>query len=156
MSSSPKLFNLAYIELLILELAAQFGANVVSPIVANFGITLGASISMAGTLSGLMYLVALVLRPFGSIAFAHVDKGKLLLFSAGVFIVSSLLCSFVATLPLLMLSRVLMGIAFILKSTLILTLVVYVTDPENLGRAVGLAGYRILLPVRLDLAWDRI
>lgn len=130
----------AFVKLLAFELLCQFGANVVNPIVSNYAVALGATLSLAGLLAGLNSLCAMLLRPIGSLILDEISKKHLLIVAAIVFALSSFLCSSLSSTVALGVSRVIFGAAFVVKSSLVLALASLSVSREYVGRAVGLIG----------------
>ncbi|CQR72196.1 hypothetical protein SOV_10370 [Sporomusa ovata DSM 2662] len=60
---NEKLWNRDYINLLIINIFNALGFFLVSPILANYALSLGASLSVAGIIMGLFAITALFIGP---------------------------------------------------------------------------------------------
>ena len=130
----------AFVKLLAFELLCQFGTNLVNPIVSNYAVALGATVGIAGFLAGFNSLCAMFLRPFGGLLLARFSKRRLLTVAAVAFAASSFLCAALSSVSGLGVSRVILGAAFVIKSSLVMALASISVPRDCVGRGVGVIG----------------
>lgn len=134
------IWNKIFVQLLLFELLCQFGSALVNPIVSNYAVDLGGTLASAGFLAGLSSLASLFLRPFAGLLFGRFPRKALLLLSAIIFAASAALCVLLESLGVLGLSRVIMGAAFVIKSSLVVSFASAVIPRSCVGRGVGMMG----------------
>jgi len=130
----------AFIGLLAFEGALQFSSCIVNPLVSSFAVALGASVALAGFLAGFKAVCMMVVRPFGGLIFARFKPKALLTLSAVLFALSSLLCVAAPSIGMLGFTRVLFGVAFVFKSSLVIALAAAAVPKECVGQGVGIIG----------------
>lgn len=136
---SDTIWNAAFVRLLFLEICLQFGLTAINPIVPLYAVALGASLLVAGLLSGLYPFCSLVFRVFGG--FVPDDAGETILaVTAVAFALSALLCAVVDSLPALVFSRIAMGAIFVFKSSIVVSLAAKSVPSNCIGRGVGWIG----------------
>ena len=134
------MWNIGFVQLLLIEIAFQFGAYMTNPVISGYALLLGASVAMAGFLSSLTATTALVMRPLVGWITDRFGMKALLVVSAALFASASFGCAFARSVALVGVLRVLQGIAFALRSTSVIALVSMVVSKENIGKAVGWTG----------------
>lgn len=135
-----RLWTWRFAQLFCIELVLQFGLYLVRPIVANYSVELGASVTLAGFFSGLLATTALLMRPFSGRISDALSKKSLLVISSALFTVSAFGCSaFHSLLPIGLLIS-LQGFAFAFKSTVVVALARLVVPGDMVGRGVGWLG----------------
>lgn len=135
-----RLWNRSFAQLFCIELALQFGLYLVRPIVANYSVSLGASMTLAGFFSGLLATTALLMRPFSGRISDAFSKKSLLVISSAFFTVSAFGCSICHTLLPLGVLISLQGFAFAFKSTVVVSMARLIVPQEMVGRGVGWLG----------------
>ena len=88
-----KLWNPKFAQLFCIEAMLQFGLYLTRPLVAGYAVSLGASLTLAGFLAGLLAAAALAARPVSGIAADRLGKKDLLSVSCGLFAISALGCA---------------------------------------------------------------
>lgn len=129
-----------FVRLLIFETLCQFGMAMVNPVVSTFAVTLGATATLAGFVAGLNPLSAMALRPLGGLVFDRLTKKSSLLLAAIVAASSSLVCATFSTMPSLVISRVVLGASFVVKSSVVVSLASLVVPRDKVGQGVGMIG----------------
>lgn len=140
MSKSSSIWSPIYIQLMLFETCCQFGVYLINPIVANFAVALGASVAIGGFLNGLNPLASFLFRPFAGLFLKNTDRRVLLFIAASIFEVSVLICALFPSLMSLTASRIIMGVAFVIKSALVIAVASDITPRESVGQAVGWIG----------------
>lgn len=69
-----KLWNPKFAQLFCIEAMLQFGLYLTRPLVAGYAVSLGASLTLAGFLAGLLAAAALAARPVSGIAADRLGK----------------------------------------------------------------------------------
>ncbi len=137
---SAKLWNTRFAQLFCIEATLQFGLYLTRPLIAGYAVSLGASLTLAGFLAGLLAAAALAARPASGIVADRLGKKDLLSVSCGLFAVSALGCALFRSIPLMALFLTLQGFAFAFKSTVVVSLASLVVPEERVGSGVGWLG----------------
>lgn len=134
------MWNARYVNLLAIESALQFATYMLNPVVAGYAVSMGASLAEGGFVAGLVALSALAARPLTGWIADCLNKAMLLIAAAAFFVISSLGCVWVPSVWLMGVLRVVQGLAFALRSAVVVSLVSTVVDRGYIGRAVGCIG----------------
>lgn len=134
------IWNAAFVGLLAFEGMLQFSACIVSPLISSFAVALGASVALAGFLTGFKAVCMTVVRPFGGLFFSRFRKKSLLIASAFLFAFSSFSCVVAPSLGAIGLAQALFGVAFVFKSSLIIAMAAAAVPKECVGQGVGIIG----------------
>lgn len=126
--------------LLAFETLCQFGTAMVNPVASSFAVALGATASFAGIVAGLNPFTAMAFRPFGGMIVDQLDRSTSLLIASCIGAASATLCATFASMPFLIASRVILGISFVIKSSVVIALASIVVPKEKVGQGVGLVG----------------
>ena len=138
--------------MLAIEVMFQFGTYLTSPIVSKYIVFLGASIAVGGFVAGLNASVAMIVRPFVGWFADRVGKKALLLVSAVLFAVAAFGCALSPSPFFVGLFRGVQGVAFALRSAVLVSMVSLVVPRERLGTAVGWIGLASTLSCALGPA----
>lgn len=118
----------------------QFGLYLTRPLISNYAVSLGASLTLAGFLAGLLATAALVIRPVSGIISDRLSKKMLLVISCALFAVSALGCAVFRSVPLMAWFLSMQGFAFAFKSTIVVSLASLVVPKSKVGSGVGWLG----------------
>ena len=140
MNSNKKLFNGTYLLLTLVNLITAFGFSMIASIVSSYAVSLGAGLTLAGTLAGIFSLSALVIRPFSGMALDILNKRNMCIFSTIMICVSFIGYSFTQNIPVMLFFRVLHGMSFGISSTALMALVSEYIPKERLGEGLGYFG----------------
>lgn len=140
MNSTNKLFNRTYLLLTLVNLITAFGFSMIATIVSSYAVSLGAGLTLAGTLAGIFSLSALVIRPFSGMALDILNKKNMCIFSTILICVSFFGYSFAHNIPVMLFFRVLHGMSFGISSTALMALVSEYIPKERLGEGLGYFG----------------
>jgi len=135
-----KIWNPTFIGIMVFELSCQFGLALVNPITSNFAVSIGASTALAGFILSLHPLTATILRPFGGLVLGRFSRKHLLIAAAVIFALSSYLVAAFQNLPFQAVSRVVMGAAFVVKSSMVVAFASSVVPKEDVGQGVAFVG----------------
>jgi len=132
-----KVWNRRFIHLLLIEWCLQFGVYATTPITSNYAVALGAGIGIAGFIAGVNSTVSLCLRPITGWITDNFAKKSLLIISTALFTIAGFGCAFAPTLEVVGVFRALQGVAFALKSVILVGFVAYIVPNDSVGTAVG-------------------
>ena len=135
-----KLFNRTYLLLTFVNLITAFGFSMIATIVSSYAVSLGAGLTLAGTLAGIFSLSALVVRPFSGMALDILNKRNMCIFSTVMICISFFGYAFAQSIPIMLFFRVLHGISFGISSTAAMALVSEYIPKERLGEGLGYFG----------------
>lgn len=128
--------------ILAIELCFQMGSFVVNPIVSSYAVAIGGAVVVGGFLAGLNSVSALAARPFVGMRVDRVALPKLLLMAGVLSFLSALLSAVVQNVFLLAACRVVFGLSFAFKSTVVVALARLSLPKQQVG--VGLSYVSLL------------
>lgn len=137
---SVKLWTPTFVLLIFLGTLTSIGFNMVSPTLTKYAVGLGASLELAGFLSGMFSITALIARPLSGVIADRLNKKKLLIFATILIGLAAAGYSFSHTISVLIAFRILHGIAFAISSTTTVTLLAAVLPRKHLGEGIGYYG----------------
>jgi predicted MFS family arabinose efflux permease len=135
-----KLFNATYLLLILVNLITSFGYSMVASLISPYAVTLGAGLTLAGTMTGIFSIAALLIRPFSGRAMDVLNKRNMCIFSTVLICLSFLGYTFAPNIPVMLFFRVLHGMAFGISSTANMVLVSECVPKERLGEGLGYFG----------------
>ncbi len=137
---NQRLFSLTYILLTCINLLTALGYSMIATIISPYAVTLGAGLTLAGTLSGIFSLAALVIRPFSGMALDILDKRNICLLSTLLMGVSFAGYAIAPNIAVMLFFRILHGMAFGINGTAILVLISEALPEKRLGEGIGYFG----------------
>ncbi|MHB8129509.1 MAG: MFS transporter [Mobilitalea sp.] len=140
MNTNNKLFNRTYLLLTLVNLITAFGFSMIASIVSSYAVSLGAGLTLAGTLAGIFSLAALVIRPFSGMALDILNKRNMCIFSTIMICISFYGYAVAPNIPVMFFFRVLHGMSFGISSTASMVLVSKYIPKERLGEGLGYFG----------------
>lgn len=135
-----KLWNSQFILLLLLGTLTSISFFMINPTLSKYATLIGASLTVAGVLSGLFSVTALFARPFGGLIVDRLNKKWILIISTGLMGLAALGYSFSTNITMLLLFRILHGIAFSVSSTAVLAMLTTQIPRERMGEGIGYYG----------------
>ena len=84
MKEETELFNFNYLVLLILSIFTAISFSMVTPVLTKYAANIGLGLSVAGSLSGILSITALLARPFSGLASDRINKKLLMVASTTV------------------------------------------------------------------------
>ncbi|WP_242835583.1 MFS transporter [Ruminiclostridium josui] len=134
------LWSRAFIFLIAVSLITATGFNMVYTVISKYSMDIQNSLAMAGVISGIFSVAALVMRPFAGMMADFFNK-KYLCIGANVVIGLSVIGYFFSSsIPVLFFFRVLHGVAFGVSSTVNIALATRFIPKERLGEGIGYYG----------------
>ncbi len=138
--SNSKLWSISFILLIIASLITTMGFNMVYTTISKYAMQLKGSLALAGLVSGIFSIAALVMRPFSGLA-ADIFNKKRLCILANVLIGLSIAGYAVSpNISLLLFFRILHGISFGISSTVNIAMAAEFIPRERMGEGMGYYG----------------
>jgi len=138
---SEKLFNKSYFFLILISFITAMGFSMVMTMIVDYSKnSLGASLSIAGILSGIFSISALCVRPFSGMAVDRLNKKSVCIFASTVIALSCLGYAVAPNIPTLLVIRIIHGAAFGISSTANIALVSKFIPKERMGEGLGYYG----------------
>ena len=113
------------------------GSFVVNPIVSSYAVAIGGAVVVGGFLAGLNSVSALAARPFVGMSVDRVALSKLLLMAGALSFLSAFASAMVQNVLLLAACRVLFGLSFAFKSTVVVALARLSLPQEHVGAGLS-------------------
>ena len=135
-----KLFTITYILLMLVSLITAFGYSMIATLISSYAVTLGAGLTVAGTLAGIYSLSALAIRPFGGMAADILNKKNMCIFATVMISASMAGYAVAPNMPVIFFFRILHGVAFGLSGTANMALVAEYIPEERMGEGLGYFG----------------
>lgn len=126
-----------FVYLFAYEIFTQFAFFLVQPVVSGFAISIGATLAFAGVVAGLSSFISMFCRPVSGLLSDRVDAYKLMCFCTALFCSACLICTVAPSANVLAVGRMLQGVAFALKTTLVVAIVAHVVPSDSLGEGVA-------------------
>ena len=139
-TAAGKLFNRDYICVLINVVCMNLGFNMLSTIVTPYALTLGATLTGAGLVTGVMSIAAMCVRPFTGITSDMLSPRKLLF--AGALGTAAVIfgCSALDDVRILFALRIVHGILFSITTTAAMAFTRGCIPSARLGEGMGYYG----------------
>ena len=115
--NKERIFTGPFLMVLFVSIISGAASYMVNPILPSFLVSRGAPMEITGIISSLMSLVALFGRPFSGAASDHFNKKILMVISYVLSIICLLLYTKADTVAMIIIVRILHGVAFSLSGT---------------------------------------
>lgn len=135
--------------LFIYELFTQFAFFMVQPVVAAYAVSIGAAFAFAGVVVGSNSLAAMFSRPLAGMLSDRVDPCVLIRTSSALFCLACIGCTFAPYAGFLVAFRILQGMAFAAKTTLVVAIVVHMVPSESLGEGVAAISLAYIIAIAI-------
>jgi MFS family permease len=145
----PKLWGKEFIFLLLVSVVNFSAFSMVTPLMPGFSVSMGATLSAAGLITGMFSVVALVGRPFSGVIGDKLNKKYALIASLTLNGFITLLYGFAPSIGFLILIRIAHGLAFSVSSTVALALGADYIPKERMGEGVGFLGMGQIIGVAI-------
>ncbi|MGI6741981.1 MAG: MFS transporter [Brevefilum sp.] len=136
--SKLSIWNPLFTNMFIINTLISLSTSMMNVIITKYAASIGASLTTVGLVSSLFALTALIFRFFVGPVIDYFNKRSVLIATFIIFFVSYLLVSFSNSIPILIFSRLLMGVGLAFSSTLILTNASNSLPVEKMGAGIGL------------------
>ncbi len=138
--SKSVLWSRAFVFLIVVSLITATGFNMVYTVISKYSMDIQNSLAIAGVISGIFSVAALVMRPFAGMMSDIFNKKYLCIVANVVIGLSVIGYSFSSSIPVLFSFRVLHGIAFGVSSTVNIALATRFIPKGRLGEGIGYYG----------------
>lgn len=135
-----KLWNRSYILVLVTSFLTSLGFFMIAPILVKYVVHLGASVALGGVIAGMLSIVALFARPFAGFLSDLFNKKTILMISTVILAFSILCYGITANLWILIVLRIVHGIAFSFSGTSNTSLSTSFIPKHRLGEGIGFMG----------------
>lgn len=152
MEEPKRLWNKRFVLLLTIESMLQLSGFLTRPIISNYAIDLGATVPLAGFLAGFMATAALCMRPLTGAISDRLDKKKLLTLSCALFCIGALGAGLMQSVLWMGIFLGVQGLAFAIKSALVISFVPLIVPKKYIGTGVGWIGLAYTLGIALGPA----
>ena len=132
-----KLWNKWYVAILLLSMVNHASSQMITPIVSKYAISIGASVAVAATVSGLMSLSALFARPFAGVLSDRINKKAVIAASGTATGLCMYLYSLSGSVEMMSAVRLLHGIAFSFSTVALLAFNTVFIPRDKLGEGIG-------------------
>jgi len=136
-----KLWNANYIHLLCMSAITSIAFQMVNPVLSRYVVSLGESVSLGGVIVGLLALTAMVARPFSGAMADRLNNKRILIVSSAMTALTVICYSFVDSIPLLMLLRIMHGALFAITSTTSVAFASTFIPRNKMGEGIGYLGF---------------
>ena len=134
------LWNKSFIFLILISLFSAMSFNMVYVMISNYAIRINNSLAIAGMISGIFSISALLVRPIAGRSVDIFNKRNLCILANLLMGLVVLGYAFTNQIPMLFLLRILHGFAFGLSSTANIALVTEFIPKERMGEGIGCYG----------------
>lgn len=134
------LWNTSFVFLMLVSFITAMGFNMVYIIVSKYAMQITSSLTIAGVVSGIFSIAALVIRPFAGMTVDTVNKKSLCIVANILIGISIVGYAFSHNVPMLFFFRILHGVAFGVSSTVSIALVTKYIPKERMGEGLGYFG----------------
>lgn len=131
------LWTWKFMVLIVVNLANGVAGFMTVPLVASYAMHLGATLTTASTVSGILSLVSLFMCPLAGVLSDRVNRKKLLIVTEVGYIVTLALHAFVPNIPCLMVVRGLTGVFFSVANVLTVAYASSYIPRERMGEGLG-------------------
>lgn len=137
---AKKLWNFNYLTLLILSIFTSISFSMVTPVLTKYAADIGLGLSVAGSLSGVLSITALVARPFSGLASDRVNKKLVMVVSTAVNGLAVALYGMTVIAPMLFALRILHGTTFAFSGTCNIAMASRYIPQNRMGEGIGYLG----------------
>ena len=143
------LWTPAFILLLFIGTFTSISFNMINPIISKYAIQLGSTLSLAGIVAGLFSITALTARPAGAVIVDRMNKKTVLMVSTIVMAIASFGYAASSNIVMLVISRLVHGIAFAVSGTVTTALIASAVPRERLGEGIGYFGLGYIIAMAI-------
>lgn len=137
----PKLFTGSYIFLILISFINSMGVSMVFTLLVDYAkSSLGATLAMAGLITGSYAIAALAMRPFSGPAVDHFNNKYLCVMASSINVLVMLAYSIAPSAEVLLAIRIIHGASFGISSTANMTLASRHIPNERMGEGLGYYG----------------
>lgn len=131
------IWNPVFIKIFIINMLAQYGVYSMNTLSAPYASSLGAAATVVGIVSSLFALTAMVFKLVSAPAIDAFDRKKVLIVSLGIMLLSFVGYAASATIPMLMISRLLTGVALAFVPTCCIAIASDALPSKKMSTGIG-------------------
>ena len=131
------LWNHPYCTLNLVNVLSNLGFSIVLTTMTTYTLSMGATLSLAGTIASLFSFAAMLVRPFGGYLFDRINKKTVYILSTMLMGLTVLGYAFSGSLTVLMVIRVMHGALFGVSTTAAMALVTRFIPRERISEGLG-------------------
>ncbi len=139
-TAPQKLWNFSYIYLLCLSAITALAFNMITPTLPKYTVSLGASLPVAGFISGIFSITALVVRPVSGIIADRLNKKWIMVIATSFIGIAVLGYTLSSSVPVVFVFRVIHGVAFAISGTTNIAFGSSFIPNNRLGEGIGYLG----------------
>ncbi|NLN40525.1 MAG: MFS transporter [Clostridiales bacterium] len=147
--TDDSLWTPTYISLITLGTLTSTSFYMIHPTISKYATLLGTSLGVAGIIAGLFSITALVGRPFGAVVVDRLNKKYVLSAATLVMGIASLGYSVAKSVILLIICRIIHGLAFAVSGTATVALISSIVSRKHLGEGIGYHGITHIIATAL-------
>ncbi len=132
-----KLWNRSYILVLIMSTFNYAASQMVNPFISKYALSLGATMTVASTVAGLMSIVALFLRPVSGMCGDKFNRKKIITITSIITAVCMVFYATVDSVPALIVVRVVHGIVFSFSGVAMMAFNTSFMPKAKMGEGMG-------------------
>ncbi len=132
-----KLWNKSFVLLILLGVVTGMCSQMVTPVVSKYAVSIGASLTIAATISSLMSIASLACRPISGIITDRINRRTLMIISCAFTALSVGGYAVINSIPALVAMRIVHGIAFSFMSVANMAFATHFIPSDRLGEGLG-------------------
>jgi MFS family permease len=140
-----KLWTAPFILFMAINAIAGTATQMITPLMAKYLTSKGATLELAALITAILSAVALVGRPFSGAANDFMNKKKIMFFSSMVVGLCLLGYSFTASIPMIIVLRIIHGLAFCFQGTTTMAFSASFIPRERFGEGMGYMGLTMIV-----------
>ena len=137
-NKAGKIWTKDFITILISNLFMSMGQFMMNTLVPKYAYQLGATASIVGLVTSAFAVTALALRPVAGPSMDYFKKNRLLSFALGLLTVTFIVYGFSKSIPMLVVARLMHGVAMSLSAPLSLAIVCNILPSDKMASGVGI------------------
>ena len=127
-----------FLNIFILNFVMSMGQFMMNTLIPKYAYQLGAAATVVGIVTGAFAVTALVLRPVAGPAMDYYKKNRLLSFAIGLITLSFIIYGFSRSITMLIVARLIHGIAMSVSAPLSLALVSNILPNDKMASGIGI------------------
>lgn len=143
--AKDKLWTLPFILVLIVGVISGAATQMVTPLIMEYAVNLGAPMTIAATIASVISIIALFMRPFCGMLSDKVNRRTMLMISTALAGVCVLGYSFAATPGTMVCIRILHGVAFAFMGVSNMAFATNYIPASRIGEGIGWFGLSIIV-----------
>jgi len=140
-SAGPATFwNRSYIIVFLTGISTAMSSYMTTPIISKFALSLGSSLTAAGSIASIMSIAALICRPFSGAVSDMFNRKRVMIASMLVAALTIGTCAFTRNMVALVILRIIHGFAFSFMTVANMALASSLIPEHQMGKGMGYLG----------------